>query len=73
MKIKVFNPLSEKLGFKEKEVHLVAPIKVKDIEVLSEVRLEDYLISKNKREIITSEAEVSEQDEIWILPIVDGG
>ncbi|MEM3403423.1 MAG: hypothetical protein QXJ17_02560 [Nitrososphaeria archaeon] len=73
MKIRLFSPLSEKLGFKEKEIHLAAPIKIKDIELLSKVQLEDYLISKNKKEVVKPDAEVCDQDELWLLPIVDGG
>ena len=73
MKLKVFSPLSEKIGFKEKEIKLDGKVHIKDIKELSEVPLDDYVLSINKMKVVKSDAEVIDVDELWILPIVDGG
>jgi molybdopterin converting factor small subunit len=73
MKLRVFNPLSEKLGFKEKEIKLDHQTKIRDIVELSGVKLDDYVLSVNKMKVVKSDAEVSDGDELWILPMVDGG
>ena len=73
MKLKVFSPLSEKIGFKEKEIKLDGKVHIKDIKELSEVPLDDYVLSINKMKVVKSNAEVIDVDELWILPIVDGG
>ncbi|MGQ9782029.1 MAG: MoaD/ThiS family protein [Nitrososphaeria archaeon] len=73
MKLRVFNPLSEKLGFKEKEIRLDHRTRIKDITELSEVELDDYVLAINKMKVVKSDAEVSDTDELWILPMVDGG
>ena len=73
MKLKIFSPLSEKIGFKEKEVKLDGKVLIKDIKELSDVPLNDYVLSINKMKVVKSDAEVTDIDELWILPMVDGG
>jgi len=73
MKLKVFSPLSEKIGFKEKEIKLDGKVHIKDIKELSDVPLDDYVLSINKMKVVKSNAEVTDVDELWILPMVDGG
>ena len=73
MKLKVFSPLSEKIGFKEKEVKLDGNVHIKNIKELSDVPLDDYVLSINKMKVVKSDAEVTDVDELWILPMVDGG
>lgn len=73
VKLKLFSPLSEKIGFKEKEVKLYGKVQIKDIKELSDVPFDDYVLSINKMKVVKSDAEVTDVDELWILPIVDGG
>ncbi|MEM0052788.1 MAG: MoaD/ThiS family protein [Nitrososphaeria archaeon] len=73
MRLKVLSPLSEILGFKEKEIKLSGKIRVKDIPELANIKLEEYVISLNKVKVVSPETEVEDRDEIWILPPIDGG
>ncbi len=73
MKLKIFSPLSETLGFKEKEIRLCEKVRIKDIPELSTIKLEEYVISLNKVKVVSPETEVEDGDEIWILPPIDGG
>ncbi|MEX2723086.1 MAG: MoaD/ThiS family protein [Candidatus Freyarchaeota archaeon] len=73
MKLKIFSPLSEILGFKEKEIKLSEKIRIKDIPELFNVKLEEYVLSLNKVKVVSSDTEVNDNDELWILPPVDGG
>jgi molybdopterin converting factor small subunit len=73
MKLKVFSPLCEKIGFNEKEVKLDGKLCIRDIKELSGVPLDDYVLSINKMKIVKSNEEVSDADELWILPLVEGG
>ncbi|MEM0385603.1 MAG: MoaD/ThiS family protein [Candidatus Micrarchaeia archaeon] len=73
MRLKVLSPLSEILGFKEKEIRLSERVRIKDIPELSNIKLGEYVISLNKVKVVSPETEVEDKDEIWILPPIDGG
>lgn len=73
MKLKVFSPLSETLGFKEKEIRLSKKVRIKDIPELAKVKLEEYVLSLNRVKVVSSDTEVGDEDELWILPPIDGG
>jgi len=73
MKIRVFSPLSDKLGFKDKEVKLHSKIKIKNLDELTEVNLQEYLLFINKTKAALDETEVDDGDELWIMPVVEGG
>ncbi|MCX8188497.1 MAG: MoaD/ThiS family protein [Nitrososphaeria archaeon] len=73
MKLKLFSPLSEILGFKEKEIRLSGKVRINDIPELSKIKLEEYVISLNKVRVVSADTEVEDKDEIWILPPIDGG
>lgn len=72
VKIKLFSPLSEKLGFKEKEISINKEIPVREIPELSSVDLNGYIILVNKR-IASLDTKINDADEILILPYVEGG
>jgi len=73
MRLKVFSPLSEILGFKEKEVKLEGKVRIRDIQELAKVNLGDYFLSLNRTKVVSLDTEVGDDDELWILPPIDGG
>lgn len=73
MRLKVFSPLSEILGFKEKEVKLEGKVRIRDIQELAKVNLGDYVLSLNRTKVVSLDTEVGDDDELWILPPIDGG
>lgn len=73
MKIRVFSPLSDRLGFKDKEVKLYSKTRIKNLNVLSGVNLQEYLLFINKTKAALDETEVDDGDELWIMPVVEGG
>jgi len=58
MRLRVFDPLPEKLGFKDKEIKLPKPTRIRNQE-LSNLILEDYFLNLNKIRIATPETRQS--------------
>ena len=73
MRLRVFDPLPEKLGYKDKEIKLLKPTCIRNLKKLSNIRLEDFFLAINKSRTASPDSTVDDADELWILPLVDGG
>jgi molybdopterin converting factor small subunit len=73
MKLKVFDPLPEKLGFKDREIKLLEPTSIRALKELSSIDLEDFFLAINRNRIASPDTTIEDTDELWILPLVDGG
>ena len=73
MRLRVFGPLSEKLGFKEKDITLIGHTSIRSLKELSGINLEDFFLAINRSRAASPDSTVKNTDELWILPLVDGG
>jgi molybdopterin converting factor small subunit len=73
MRLKVFSPLSEMIGFKERELKLKGNLRIRDIPELAKVELGEFVVALNKTKVVSLDTEVGDEDELWILPPIDGG
>ncbi|MEM2921966.1 MAG: MoaD/ThiS family protein [Candidatus Bathyarchaeia archaeon] len=73
MKLKVFEPFTEKLGFRYKEVKIDKPMCVKNLQEFLGIDLGSCFVAVNGTRMATPETVVDDNDELWLLPLVDGG
>ncbi len=73
MRLRVFDPLPEKLGFKEKDITLTGHTSIRSLKELSGINLEDFFLAINRSKTASPDSTVENTDELWILPLVDGG
>jgi len=73
MRLRVFDPLPERLGFKEKDITLTGHTNIRNLKELSGINLEDFFLAINRNKTASPDSTVENTDELWILPLVDGG
>ena len=73
MRLRVFDPLPEKLGFEQKDITLTGHTSIRSLKELSGINLEDFFLAINRIRTASPDSTVGNTDELWILPLVDGG
>ncbi len=73
VKIRALGRIAEKLGFREREIHLNKPVKIIDfLPLLNEISDEHLIILVNN-EPADKNTIIKNEDKIVLMPVVSGG
>ena len=73
VKIRALGRIAEKLGFREREIHLNKPVKIIDfLPLLNEIS-EEHLIILVNNEPADKNTIIKNEDKIVLMPVVSGG
>lgn len=72
MKLKLFGSIADFAGFKEKEIKLERPTKIRDIIYIDQIS-EDRIIIQVNYKPATFDTVVKNDDYVTIMPVISGG